>query len=72
MVLTKQQPSRIINTLIMINDKELKFLQQVAKSIVYASDESYMEDDELPTNKYYETVLNALINKYIDTVKDED
>ena len=72
MVLTKQQPSRIINTLIMINDKELKFLQQVAKSIVYASDESYMQDDELPTNKYYETVLNALINKYIDTVKDED
>ena len=56
----------------MINDKELKFLQQVAKSIVYASDESYIEDDELPTNKYYETVLNALINKYIDTVKDED
>ena len=56
----------------MINDKELKFLQQVAKSIVYASDESYMEDDELPTNKYYETVLNALINKYIDTVKYED
>ena len=72
MVLTKQQPSRIINTLIMINDKELKFLQQVAKSIVYASDESYMQDDELPNNKYYETVLNALINKYIDTVKDED
>ena len=72
MVLTKQQPSRIINTLIMINDKELKFLQQVAKSIVYASDESYMEDEQLPTNKYYETVLNALINKYIDTVKDED
>ena len=72
MVLTKQQPSRIINTLIMINDKELKFLQQVAKSIVYASDESHMQDDELPTNKYYETVLNALINKYIDTVKDED
>ena len=72
MVFTKQQPSRTINTLIMINDKELKFLQQVAKSIVYASDESYMEDDELPTNKYYETVLNALINKYIDTVKDED
>ena len=56
----------------MINDKELKFLQQVAKSIVYASDESYMEDEELPTNKYYETVLNALINKYIDTVKNED
>ena len=56
----------------MINDKELKFLQQVAKSIVYASDESYMEDEQLPTNKYYETVLNALINKYIDTVKDED
>jgi len=56
----------------MINDKELKFLQQVAKSIVYASDESYMEDDSLPTNKYYETILNALINKYIDTVKDED
>ena len=72
MVLTKQQPSRIIKTLIMINDKELKFLQQVAKSIVYASDESYMEDDSLPTNKYYETILNALINKYIDTVKDED
>ena len=72
MVLTKQQPSRIINTLIMINDKELKFLQQVAKSIVYASDESYMEDESLPTNKYYETILNALINKYIDTVKDED
>ena len=72
MVLTKQQPSRIINTLIMINDKELKFLQQVAKSIVYASDESYMEDDELPTNKYYESILNALINKYIDTVKYED
>ena len=56
----------------MINDKELKFLQQVAKSIVYASDESYMEDDGLPTNKYYETILNALINKYIDTVKDEN
>lgn len=72
MVLAKQQPSRIINTLIMINDKELKFLQQVAKSIVYASDESYMQDDKLPTNKYYEAVLNALINKYIDTVKDED
>jgi len=56
----------------MINDKELKFLQQVAKSIVYTSDESYMEDESLPTNKYYETILNALINKYIDTVKDED
>ena len=51
----------------MINDKELKFLQQVAISIVLASDEDPNEDNQ----EYYENILNALINKYIDTVKDE-
>jgi hypothetical protein len=54
----------------MINDKELKFLQQVAKSIVYAAQGDDMFEEDLDGNKYYENILNALINKYIDTVKD--
>ena len=55
----------------MINDKELKFLQQVAKSIVYAAQGDDMFAEDLNGNKHYESILNALINKYIDTVKDE-
>ena len=54
----------------MINDKELKFLQQVAKSIVYAAQGDDMFEEDLNENKYYQNILNALINKYIDTVKD--
>ena len=54
----------------MINDRELKFLQQVAKSIVYAAQGDDMFEEDLDGNKYYENILNALINKYIDTVKD--
>lgn len=69
MVLTKQQPSRIINTLIMINDKELKFLQQTADSLIKAIG---WEDGDEDNKAAYEQVLNALINKYIDTVKNED
>jgi hypothetical protein len=55
----------------MINDKELKFLQQVAKSIVYAAKNDEHFEEVLEGNKHYEMILNALINKYIDTVKDE-
>jgi hypothetical protein len=55
----------------MINDRELKFLQQVAKSIVYAAQGDDMFEEDLNENKYYQNILNALINKYIDTVKDE-
>jgi len=54
----------------MINDKELKFLQKVAKSIVYAAQGDDMFEEDLNENKYYQNILNALINKYIDTVKD--
>ena len=51
----------------MINDKELKFLKRIAISIVLASNEEHNEDNR----EYYEKILNALINSYIDTVKDE-
>jgi hypothetical protein len=51
----------------MINDKELKFLQQVAGAIT----NSFSENEIDKTNPAYERVLNSLINKYIDIVKDE-
>ena len=53
----------------MINDKELKFLQQTADSLVKAI---CWKDKNSDKNAAYEQVLNALINKYIDTVKNED
>lgn len=53
----------------MINDKELKFLQQTADSLVKAIG---WEDKDSDNSVAYEQVLNALINKYIDTVKNED
>lgn len=51
----------------MINDKELKFLQQVAGAIT----NSFSENEIDKTNPAYERVLNSLINKYIDIVKDD-
>ena len=53
----------------MINDKELKFLQQTADSLIKAI--GWKDGDE-DNKAAYEQVLNALINKYIDTVKNED
>ena len=53
----------------MINDKELKFLQQTANSLIKAISR---EDEDSYNSEAYEQVLNALINKYIDTVKNED
>jgi len=53
----------------MINDKELKFLQQTADSLIKAIG---WEDGDEDNKAAYEQVLNALINKYIDTVKNED
>ena len=69
MVFTKQQPSRIINTLIMINDKELKFLHQVTDALIKAIG---FEENEKGRKKAYKNIFSALTNRYIDTVKNED
>jgi hypothetical protein len=53
----------------MINDKELKFLQQTTEALIKAI--GWDKKDEGIKEAYY-NILNALINKYIDTVKNED
>ena len=53
----------------MINDKELKFLHQTTDALMKAIG---WEENEEGRKQAYENIFNALTNRYIDTVKDED
>lgn len=55
----------------MINDKELKFLQHVARSFVNVVGEEYASSDDAKTAAY-EVTLNELVNTYINIVKDDN
>ena len=52
----------------MINDKELKFLQQTTEALIKAI--GWKKKDK-GREEAYEKIFNSLVNKYIDTVKNE-